>query len=66
MSSNGFAMLQSLLSPEDLRRMNESEELRVISKALVDQVYNGTPRERVRRAERAKRNRESVVRIHRT
>jgi hypothetical protein len=64
MSTNGFSTLQGLLTPDELRRMDESEELRVISEMLTDQVYKGTPRERVTRAERAKRNRESVVRTY--
>jgi hypothetical protein len=44
--------LQGLLTPEDLRMLDESEELRVVSYQLA-------------RAERAKRNRETVVRNHR-
>ena len=44
--------LPGLLSPEELRMLDESEELRVVSYQLA-------------RAERAKRNRETVVRNHR-
>lgn len=65
MSSNAFVQLQGLLTPEELRRMDECEELRVISETLTAKSLPGAAGERVELAERAKRSRETVVRTPR-